>query len=479
MLLTERRVLLRALLLLLGLKTVATDAISDDSPLMLSTPSNLNVIEGATVLLPCNVLNIERKVRIWKHLPSRILFSGSISVSRDTQIHLVNGSALRIDAITPRYEGEYVCLVSHHPALNVTHRIHVLVPPTVEADPSSGKTIVRKGNAATLACNASGIPQPVITWTHEHDGIESTSLPSGVRQVLGGSQLQIASADVHHAGAYRCTADNDVGETAAAVIVLTVLYAPELVVSPEWIHGDEGATVEFTCTCNSAPPSHIAWVRTGQETPLVASDRVKLKQKLTPPTTTEAWLKLQRLRGEDLGSYACMAKNSVGQSMKTVEISGLAEPVQLRGDQSGDTSFLLMWTAKSYSPIIEYQLKIRRHKSDDEWTDVMIPVSEEGLQQSLFFSHSYNVTGLEPGTRYEAVLQAHNNFGWNRPSETMLFSAGDPPTTEPVVSSTYLPFYDADLDITDPTYLKQGSSTSSSPTFQLVHILFLIGLSLL
>ncbi|GFY78511.1 hypothetical protein TNIN_198701 [Trichonephila inaurata madagascariensis] len=56
---------------------------------------------------------------------------------------------------------------------------------------------------------------------------------------------------------------------------------------------------------------------------------------------------------------------------------------------------------------------------------------------------------------------------------------GDPPTTEPVVSSTYLPFYDADLDITDPTYLKQGSSASTPLSFQLEHILFLIGLSLL
>ncbi|PRD36709.1 UNVERIFIED_CONTAM: Kazald1 [Trichonephila clavipes] len=98
--------------------------------------------------------------------------------------------------------------------------------------------------------------------------------------------------------------------------------APELIVRPEWNHGDEGATVEFTCTCHSAPPSHIVWVKTGQETPLQGSDRVKLKHKLTPPTTTEAWIKLQRLRKEDLGSYTCLAKNSVGQSTKTVEISG-------------------------------------------------------------------------------------------------------------------------------------------------------------
>ncbi|KAF8788833.1 Hemicentin-1 like protein [Argiope bruennichi] len=468
---------------LLAVHKGATEQSEDDSIRMLSTSSNLNVIQGSTVLLPCNVLNLDRKVRIWKHLPSRILFSGTISVSRDAKIHLVNGSSLRIDDITPQYAGEYVCLISHHHFLNVTHRIQVLVSPSIEQEPPNGKAVVRKGNQATITCNVSGIPKPVVTWTHEHNGVQSPQLPSGVRQVLGGAQLQIASVDVHHAGVYRCTADNDVGEPAGAVFSFTVLYAPELTVKPEWIHGGEGATVEFMCTCHSAPPSHITWVKGDpkQDTPLQANDRIKLREKLTVPTTTESWLKLTRLRKEDLGSYACVAKNQVGQSFKMVELSGLAEPVQLRGDETGETSFLLTWTAKSYSPIIEYQLKIRRHKSDDEWTDVMIPVSEEGLKQSMFFSHSYNVTGLEPGTRYEVVLQAHNDYGWNRPSETLIFSAGSPPVTEPVEDSTEptgLPLYDIELDITDPTYLIQGSSRIFH-SYPLMYICFLIGLWIL
>ncbi|GBO12924.1 hypothetical protein AVEN_160202-1, partial [Araneus ventricosus] len=143
---------------------------TDDPSRMLSTPSNLNVIQGATVLLPCNVLHLDRKVRVWKHLPSRILFSGTISVSRDAKIHLVNGSSLRIDDITPQYAGAYVCFISNHPFLTVTHRIQVLVPPSIEQDPPNGKAIVRKGNPATITCNVSGIPNPVVTWSHEYNG---------------------------------------------------------------------------------------------------------------------------------------------------------------------------------------------------------------------------------------------------------------------------------------------------------------------
>ncbi|GIY72323.1 hemicentin-1 [Caerostris darwini] len=303
---------------------VATEESADTHLRMLSTPSNLNVLEGATVLLPCNVLNLDRNVRIWKHLPSRILFSGTVSVSRDAQIELVNGSSLRISALTPQYAGEYVCLISHHLALNVTHRIRVLVPPSIHPDPHSGKVIVRKGNPASFSCKASGVPKPVVTWSYEHGDSQSSQLPSGVRQVNGGTELQISSVDVHHAGTYRCSAENDVGEPASTAFNFTVLYAPDLTVKPEWVHGDEGATVEFACTSHSAPPSHVTWMKGDPKhnTSLHSGDRIRMRDKLTPPTTMESWLKLQRLRKEDLGTYACVAKNTVGLSYKMVEISG-------------------------------------------------------------------------------------------------------------------------------------------------------------
>ena len=65
-----------------------------------------------------------RNVRVWKQLPSNILFSGNIAVSRDPRVSLVNDS-LQIARITPAYAGDYVCQISKHPNLNVAHKIFV------------------------------------------------------------------------------------------------------------------------------------------------------------------------------------------------------------------------------------------------------------------------------------------------------------------------------------------------------------------
>lgn len=100
--------------------------------------------------------------------------------------------------------------------------------------------------------------------------------------------------------------------------------APELVIKPDWAHGDEGASVEFICKCSSYPGSQLAWLRgdhrQGQK--LENDGRIRLKFKQTSANTYEYTLKIQRLKREDLGQYTCTAKNSVGQTWKTAEISG-------------------------------------------------------------------------------------------------------------------------------------------------------------
>ena len=39
------------------------------------------------------------------------------------------------------------------------------VPPSVQADPRDGNYVVKKGRKVTLKCNASGNPEPTITWS--------------------------------------------------------------------------------------------------------------------------------------------------------------------------------------------------------------------------------------------------------------------------------------------------------------------------
>lgn len=41
------------------------------------------------------------------------------------------------------------------------------VPPSVKPIPSTGLAVVKKGEPVTLACEVSGNPLPVVTWTRE------------------------------------------------------------------------------------------------------------------------------------------------------------------------------------------------------------------------------------------------------------------------------------------------------------------------
>ena len=79
--------------------------------------------------------------------------------------------------------------------------------------------VVMEGNNVTIKCNATGNPQPKITWTKDFSPLV----------VYQGESYDIVNIDRNSAGDYTCTAWNGVGEKAnatAAVIVHCKLFFP-------------------------------------------------------------------------------------------------------------------------------------------------------------------------------------------------------------------------------------------------------------
>ena len=72
-----------------------------------------------------------------------------------------------------------------------------IVPPTIQ--PWQNKTITEGGNL-NLSCNASGTPQPVLSWVRISSG-----------QQFNGSLLQLTNVFRNQAGDYRCEASNECG----------------------------------------------------------------------------------------------------------------------------------------------------------------------------------------------------------------------------------------------------------------------------
>lgn len=105
------------------------------------------------------------------------------------------------------------------------------VPPVIHQGPKS-KTI-NEGDSLSLQCNATGIPQPNITWS-----VEGWS----AGDCVVGDNLLIAQANRSHAGQYTCTARNGVGRPASARARVTVncmfsFYVPILETERHlWFH---------------------------------------------------------------------------------------------------------------------------------------------------------------------------------------------------------------------------------------------------
>ena len=80
----------------------------------------------------------------------------------------------------------------------------------------------REGSSLTLECQASGNPEPTITWKKEN-----SLLPSGLKFVSGPAVV-ISAVERRDGGLYVCMGDNGVGSQSRANISLTVLHPPEI-----------------------------------------------------------------------------------------------------------------------------------------------------------------------------------------------------------------------------------------------------------
>ena len=81
-----------------------------------------------------------------------------------------------------------------------------LVPPRITD--YSRNLRVKEGQGVTLECQATGYPDPKITWTRLSDN-----------SVFNGTLANISRQDK---GGYRCTADNGVGSPSTKDVFITV-----------------------------------------------------------------------------------------------------------------------------------------------------------------------------------------------------------------------------------------------------------------
>jgi len=422
------------------------------SPFFLSSEDSYRVEVGGKVLLKCAVENLGESTLIWKK-DGRMISAGRTIIRKDPRMSLVDTS-LEILEVRPEDAGTYFCNVeTYGEPLDQAHTLDVLVPPSVQAQPSNGKFVVRAGSTITLECRAQGNPMPRVAWTRQN-----SMMPSGEKSRVG-SSVVVEQVTRHDAGVYVCNAENGVGKPASAQISLQVLYPPEIEIEQSWVRSDHGVEAEISCVVHAEPLATVRWYK--ETMVLDGSDRRRMEE-----FGKKHLLLLGSMDRHDFGNYSCLAENSLGRQRATVAVSGRPQPAQVTSplvSQLRD-QYSLAWTVQSFLRIEEARILYRRLMKDgsnSDWTNI-IPTLNDGHAMTsvsgLTYKGHFTFFGLAPGSDYEVIIQTRNKEGWADPSPIFKF------TTRPKNSSPL------EMQLRDQSLLN-SSPISFSPNCILILLL--------
>ena len=157
----------------------------------------------------------------------------------------------------------------------------------------------------TIACTATGQPQPKITWSKV-----GGDLPKGRSEVMNDA-LTIYQVTRNDGGIYTCKADNILG-TATDMAQLMVFSPLRFKLRPpQELTPMVGSTVRLPCVAESDLRLAVNWTKDGSILPVGS----KILQDNT--------LVLDSIKKSDQGSYKCRASNSLTTIETKVKINSL------------------------------------------------------------------------------------------------------------------------------------------------------------
>ncbi|NXC61674.1 HMCN1 protein, partial [Aleadryas rufinucha] len=219
---------------------------------------------------------------------------------------ILSSGAVEIPSAQLAHGGRYTCTARN--AAGSAHRhvaLHVQEPPVIQAQ--SGALDVIVNNPIVLPCEATGTPQPVITWQKEGINIITTGNSYTVQP---SGSLHIARATVEDAGTYMCVAQNPAG-TALGKIKLKVQVPPVIKshVKEYVVAVDQSVTLQ--CEAEGYPGPEISWHKDGQQ----------ITESMQKRILSTGALQILFVQPGDGGRYTCTAANPAGSSTSSTELA--------------------------------------------------------------------------------------------------------------------------------------------------------------
>lgn len=238
---------------------------------------------------------------------------------------------LHIRAVLEEDRGQYMCQINTDPMKSQVGYLDVVVPPDFISEETSGDVMVPEGGTVKLTCRARGYPTPKVLWRREdgHDIIvrESNGQKTKVT-TFQGEILKLVKVSRSDMGAYMCIASNLVPPTVSKRITVSVHFHPVIQVPNQLVGAPLGTDVPLECLVEASPKSINYWVRDTGEM-VISSEKYDVQMLSKSIFEVRMTLAIRNLHTEDLGSYRCIAKNSLGEVESNIRLYEIPGPTRL------------------------------------------------------------------------------------------------------------------------------------------------------
>ncbi|XP_038065930.1 lachesin-like [Patiria miniata] len=291
--------------------------------------TDLTVNEGNTVLLDCALRNIPGNpddiLLILYHDGKAIVVNKQLAVNNPNYLldtSVVGHWKLTIQEAQIEDQGTWSCQVQLPNEVSQQMRLVVLAAPVITS--VTPDMAPMPGSMVTLWCNATGSPEPSVTWTRQRP---AGNLPSGVEFVTG-NPLVISDITNDWRGLYQCFVTNGIGQGAVtAPVFLQMEYSPIVRALNELVAAPIGDSAQLQCIGESFPAvkivDNVQWFK--DDRLVGASDgyqmSVSLDMDMDPYRETSiATLIVTAVSNQNVGKYTCRLQNLLGSAQADVRL---------------------------------------------------------------------------------------------------------------------------------------------------------------
>ncbi|XP_071171432.1 lachesin-like isoform X1 [Mytilus edulis] len=374
--------------------TVEPQEPSFDVPLF-----NITAKAGETAILPCSVQQLGSHWVAWLDPREKVLTARDQRIISDARISVERPFKddwnLYIRDVEHSDAGKYMCQINTDPVKIKYVMLYVHEPPRIIEESSTSKKTAKEGDTVQLFCNATGIPEPTVTWYRRRSDINRQA-----KEVVGqnGEVLIIYNISRYCEDLYECVAVNGIQPAASKEIKVVVEFSPEIFLVPKRISQTIGKETILDCRITANPHIYSAWVRHEQEIENNYKYQIELYTEDNKNTITLS-LRIKMIGHDDFGKYICRASNKLGKDEELVILSELV--VRTEAPSTTADTFIQPTTRHNY---------IDPH--DSSWKggheDQYFPPWSHGYQNSPETYGRNNDRTQETGTPNGSIIPTKN-----------------------------------------------------------------------